>query len=137
MYVNVFVLCLICLKLIWVFALLPPAYMEIRNLHMCIFSYNDLTKCRYISMVNKCFILDIEKEEIDLSRKESVLDVDQLGLCVPEDNARYHIFRFDHSYEGDYYNSVGTGLIFFNAFLFYRANNILKSFFFLYLLLTE
>ncbi|MCL4128919.1 UNVERIFIED_CONTAM: hypothetical protein GTU68_005180 [Idotea baltica] len=50
--------------------------------------------------------IDLDCEEINLSRKATELDVAELSSCVPEDAARYHMYRFDHSYEGDYYHSV-------------------------------
>ncbi|KAL7648310.1 UNVERIFIED_CONTAM: hypothetical protein RMT77_000216 [Armadillidium vulgare] len=50
--------------------------------------------------------IDIESEEINLSMKSDELIVSELSNCIPEDTARYHLYRFDHSYEGDYYHSV-------------------------------
>jgi len=48
--------------------------------------------------------IDLEKEIIVLQAKGSC-DISELAGKVPEDTARYHLFRFKHSHEGDYLES--------------------------------
>ena len=50
--------------------------------------------------------IDLTLEEVDLDDKKSSMPVDALKDNVPETNARYHLFRFDHHWEGDYLHSV-------------------------------
>ena len=47
----------------------------------------------------------MEKEVIDLS-STSDTDADSLSKRIPESNARYHVFNFPHSHEGDYLESI-------------------------------
>ncbi|KAI4461980.1 twinfilin [Holotrichia oblita] len=51
------------------------------------------------------FKIDIEEERIHLVLKESIT-VDKLPARVPENNARYHLYRFKHTHEGDLMESV-------------------------------
>uniref|UniRef100_A0A1L8E451 Twinfilin n=1 Tax=Nyssomyia neivai TaxID=330878 RepID=A0A1L8E451_9DIPT len=50
------------------------------------------------------FKLDIAKEEIHLV-KASNIDVNALAQMIPKDQARYHIFLYKHTHEGDYLES--------------------------------
>ena len=52
------------------------------------------------------FFPDIENEEIHLCETEATLAVGSLGSKVPDNNARYHLYRFDHHYEGDFFHCV-------------------------------
>ncbi|XP_076344198.1 twinfilin-1-like isoform X1 [Tachypleus tridentatus] len=49
--------------------------------------------------------IDINKEEINLEVKDHT-DVHQLTEKIPVDHARYHLFVFPHSHEGDFLQSV-------------------------------
>ncbi len=49
--------------------------------------------------------IDTSKEIIDLADKK-ICDVKSLPSKVPEDAPRYHIFRFDHTHEGDFQKST-------------------------------
>lgn len=48
--------------------------------------------------------IDIAKEIIDVNDTKSC-DVHSLPSRVPEDVPRYHVFRFDHTHEGDFLKS--------------------------------
>lgn len=61
------------------------------------------------------FILDIEKEEIHLS-KTSNITVNDLSAQVPSDEARYHLFIFSHTHEGDHLETVGMSKTIFYIF---------------------
>jgi twinfilin len=50
------------------------------------------------------FNIDLEKEEIHITKADNI-DVHKLGAQVPSDHARFHIFLFKHSYDGDYLES--------------------------------
>ena len=45
-----------------------------------------------------------------LKAKDGSCDISGLAEKVPEDSARYHLFRFKHNYEGDYLESNGRNL---------------------------
>ncbi|GAB0090577.1 Twinfilin [Sergentomyia squamirostris] len=47
------------------------------------------------------FRLDTTQEEIHLVKAANI-DVSQLGSMIPKDQARYHLFLYKHSHEGDY-----------------------------------
>lgn len=49
---------------------------------------------------------DMTAEEIQLESVAASLAVGDLPKRVPESAARYHLYRFDHNYEGDFYHSV-------------------------------
>jgi twinfilin len=51
--------------------------------------------------------LDLDKEEIHLDNTDT-LSVAQLPKQVPTESARYHMFNFKHTHEGDYIESCGT-----------------------------
>ncbi|XP_076037800.1 twinfilin actin binding protein isoform X2 [Oratosquilla oratoria] len=50
--------------------------------------------------------IDIGAEEIQLASQAASLQVVDLPARVPDNAARYHIYRYDHNYEGDFYHSV-------------------------------
>ncbi|PIK54199.1 Twinfilin-1 [Apostichopus japonicus] len=50
-------------------------------------------------------LLDITAEEVHLALSESTT-VTELPSRIPTDTARYHLFRFDHTYEGDRFDSA-------------------------------
>ena len=50
---------------------------------------------------------DLVKEVINLETTESTT-VATLGCRVPENQGRYHLFRFPHSHEGDYLESISN-----------------------------
>lgn len=49
--------------------------------------------------------IDINKEEINLESCEDT-NANTLHRRIPKDHARYHLFNFKHSYDGDYLESV-------------------------------
>lgn len=51
------------------------------------------------------FNIDLEKEEIHISKADNI-DVHKLSVQVPSDHARFHIFLFKHSYDGDWQESL-------------------------------
>ncbi|EDW97621.1 twinfilin [Drosophila yakuba] len=50
------------------------------------------------------FRIDLEEEQIHVSRAAKV-ELADLPKQVPEDHARYHLFLFRHTHEGDYFES--------------------------------
>lgn len=48
--------------------------------------------------------LNLEEESIELADSDNI-SIKQLPSKVPTDTARYHLFAFKHSHEGDYLNS--------------------------------
>lgn len=51
------------------------------------------------------FNVDLEKEEIHITKADNI-DVHKLSAQVPTDHARFHIYLFKHSYDGDYNESL-------------------------------
>ncbi|XP_045534311.1 twinfilin [Papilio machaon] len=51
------------------------------------------------------FKIDIDEEKIHLA-KASVIEQSELPRQVPDDQARYHLFVFKHTHEGDYLESM-------------------------------
>ena len=49
---------------------------------------------------------DVE-EEIIVLKLQGCCSISELGSKVPADSARYHLFRFKHTYEGDSFESNG------------------------------
>ncbi|XP_023244061.1 twinfilin-2-like, partial [Centruroides sculpturatus] len=49
--------------------------------------------------------IDIDKEEINLESFEDTT-IELLPSRIPNDHARYHVFRFPHNYEGDHIISI-------------------------------
>lgn len=49
--------------------------------------------------------IDLEKELINLAAFDDT-SIDQLASRLPLDHARYHFFRFNHTHEGDYLQSI-------------------------------
>ena len=54
--------------------------------------------------------VDLENEIVILKSKGGC-DISELPEKVPEDAARYHLFRFKHTHEGDYLESNGRIMI--------------------------
>ena len=52
-------------------------------------------------------VLDLEKEDIMLVTAENI-SVEKLSSKVPESNARYHLFKFKYTHEGDYMEDIGN-----------------------------
>ena len=50
--------------------------------------------------------IDMNKEIVNL-KSQSTCTVHELPEKVPEDAPRYHLFRFNHTYEGDFLKSTG------------------------------
>lgn len=50
------------------------------------------------------FHIELDKEEIHIT-KAATIDVNKLSVQVPSDHARFHIFLFKHSYDGDWLES--------------------------------
>lgn len=61
------------------------------------------------------FCSDLE-EEIIVLKKKGDCDISSLASKIPDDNARYHLFRFKHMYEGDSFNSNGKPDFTFNVY---------------------
>ena len=59
---------------------------------------NDLKRGSYNYLQ---FHIELDKEEIHITKADNI-DVQKLSSQVPNDHARFHIFLFKHSYEGDY-----------------------------------
>jgi len=49
--------------------------------------------------------VDTLNEAIKMERFDTI-SVNQLRLCIPKRAARYHFYKYNHQYEGDYYESV-------------------------------
>ena len=54
------------------------------------------------------YSLDIGAEEVVLIISSSCT-TPELASKVPEDSARYHLYRFKHTHQGDYRESNGEG----------------------------
>lgn len=50
------------------------------------------------------FNIELEKEEIHITKADNI-DVKKLSVQVPTDHARFHLFLFKHSYDGDWLES--------------------------------
>lgn len=50
------------------------------------------------------FHIELDREEIHITKAENI-DVHKLKLQVPTDHARFHIYLFKHSYDGDWLES--------------------------------
>lgn len=48
------------------------------------------------------FRIDLEAEQIHISLASKLKSVQELAKQVPNDQARYHLYQFQHQYEGDY-----------------------------------
>lgn len=70
-----------------------------------------------------CFAVDIEEEKIHLETAENT-SLEKLPSKVPENSARYHLYKFKHTHEGDYTESIG---IVIHQLLFHTAQ--LNSYF--------
>lgn len=51
-------------------------------------------------------LTDVEEEKIDIA-KAAVISLPDLPSQVPSDQARYHLYIFKHTHEGDPMESVG------------------------------
>lgn len=51
------------------------------------------------------FRIDLEEEKINLSKASKIL-LEELPLQVPNDQARYHLYIFTHTHEGDHMDST-------------------------------
>lgn len=51
------------------------------------------------------FKIDLEEEKIHLVCAENI-NLDKLPSKVPSETARYHLYRFNHTHEGDYMESI-------------------------------
>ncbi|CRK88175.1 CLUMA_CG001960, isoform A [Clunio marinus] len=63
---------------------------------------NDLKRGSYNYLQ---FNIDLDKEEIHIAKAENI-DVHKLKALVPIDHARFHVFLFKHSYDGDWVESL-------------------------------
>lgn len=70
--------------------------------------------------------LDIDEETIHLDTAENT-SLEKLPSKVPEDTARYHLYKFKHTHEGDYTESIGIILQYTSFFLL--LNNYCFSFY--------
>lgn len=52
------------------------------------------------------FRIDIDEEKIHLVKAEN-FSIDKLPSKVPDNCARYHIYKFKHTHEGDYMENLG------------------------------
>lgn len=70
-------------------------------------------------LLTDIFNIDIEEEKIHLETAENT-SLEKLPSQVPENSARYHLYKFKHTHEGDYTESIGIVLIygFFVLFVF-------------------
>lgn len=54
--------------------------------------------------------LDIPAEKINLEMADNT-DITSLASRVPDESARYHVFTYKHTHEGDYTESIGEYLV--------------------------
>ena len=73
--------------------------------HSFMFSMNFV----YLRIFTMKYFLDLDSEKVNMTRS-GMLSVEDLPSAVPSDAARYHVFRFKHSHEGDYLESNGETL---------------------------
>lgn len=59
----------------------------------------------FFKILNSILSLDMDEEEIHLVTAENI-NLEKLPSKVPESNARYHLYRFKHTHEGDYMEDV-------------------------------
>lgn len=50
--------------------------------------------------------VDIDEEKIHLVTAEN-LNIEKLPSKVPDNAARYHLYKFKHTHEGDYMENIG------------------------------
>lgn len=48
----------------------------------------------------------MDEEKVHLVTAENIT-IDKLPSKVPDKNARYHLYKFRHTHEGDYMESIG------------------------------
>ncbi|XP_042209636.1 twinfilin-1-like isoform X1 [Homarus americanus] len=51
-------------------------------------------------------MIDTSAEEVQLAGTQRTLAVTGLPGHIPDSEARYHLYRYDHNYEGDFFHSV-------------------------------
>lgn len=64
------------------------------------------TKCTFTVSQS----LDIPAEKINLEMADNT-DITSLASRVPDESARYHVFTYKHTHEGDYTESIGEYLV--------------------------
>ncbi|PVD25341.1 hypothetical protein C0Q70_15841 [Pomacea canaliculata] len=57
-------------------------------------------QCNYVQLS-----LDLENEVVNLEKTDNI-SIGNLAAQVPTESARYHLFRFQHTHEGDYTESI-------------------------------
>ena len=55
--------------------------------------------------------IDLSKEIINV-KNQSTCTVKQIPDKVPDDQPRYHLFRFSHTHEGDFLKSISKEIFF-------------------------
>lgn len=75
-----------------------------------------------MSFLNVLFT-DIAKETIHLVCAENII-IEKLPSKVPSETARYHLYKFKHTHEGDYTESIGW------CFIIPMLLNVCKQYFF-------
>ena len=58
-------------------------------------------KCNYIQ-----FLIDMSSEKITLDRAFDELNADSLANEIPNDKGRFHLYRYDHVFEGEAFRSI-------------------------------
>ena len=53
--------------------------------------------------------IDLQAETINLAHFEDAT-VKDLSRLAPKDQGRYHVFKFKHTHEGDYIESIGKSV---------------------------
>lgn len=51
--------------------------------------------------------IDTKKETINLEVAQANVEVDALFSLIPDVSPRYHLFRFEHTHEGDFQEATG------------------------------
>lgn len=51
------------------------------------------------------YLVDIEEEKIHLVSAEN-FPIEKLPSKIPSDSARYHLYKFKHTHEGDYMENI-------------------------------
>ena len=58
--------------------------------------------------------IDLKAETINLAHFEDA-EAKDLSRLTPTDQGRYHVFKFKHTHEGDYMESIGMSLPVFHS----------------------
>lgn len=102
--------------------------LELRSVESCVtLNWYVAYVCHYFWAVDIFIlfflqVLDIKAEVVNLAMSEPT-SVDELPSRIPTESARYHLFRFNHSYEGDSFNSVGM-FLFSSCVQIWRINKV-------------